>query len=248
MKIKMTPKLRKALIKITAILCSLVVVFGACGLYINDYYRADTLAILEMDNKGNIAEGTRKDGTLVFEPSSIRAGLIFYQGEKIDHNAYVPLMRELAQDGILCVLIKMPLRLAMLNKNAANEIQEAYSEIEDWYMAGHSLGGSTAASYISKHVDEYKGLILLASYSTVDLSNSGLKVMSIYGSEDGVMNRKKYEKCKKNLPENFKQYIINGGNHAFFGMYGTQKGDGEGSYGNERQITYTAGKIDAFIG
>ena len=47
--------------------------------------------------------------------------------------------------------------------------------IEAWYMGGHSLGGSMAASYLEQHSSEYDGLILLASYSTADLSQTDLR-------------------------------------------------------------------------
>ena len=82
------------------------------------------------------------------------------------------------------------------------EIQEKYPEIEEWYIGGHSLGGSMAASYLADHADEYEGLILLGSYSTADLSETDLEVLSVYGSEDKVMNRVKYEENKSNLPHN----------------------------------------------
>ncbi len=48
-----------------------------------------------------------------------------------------------------------------------------------------------AASYLGKHTDEYDGLILLAAYSTADLSDSDLKVLSLYSSNDGVLSMEK---------------------------------------------------------
>ena len=88
------------------------------------------------------------------------------------------------------------------------------------------LGGAMAASFIAGHTEQFSGLVLLGAYSTADLSTSGTAVLSVYGSLDGVMNRQKYEKYKKNLPKDAEEYIIEGGCHAGFGMYGVQKGDG----------------------
>ena len=103
-------------------------------------------------------------------------------------------------------------------------------------MCYTSLGGAMAASYLEKHVEEYKGLILCASYSTIDFSDTDLKVVSMYGSNDEVLNIKKYEECRTNLPDDFAELIIEGGNHAFFGTYGLQEGDGTATIENSSQI------------
>jgi hypothetical protein len=71
--------------------------------------------------------------------------------------------------------------------------------------------------------------------------------MSIYGSEDGVMNREKYDKYKTNLPSDFTEEIIAGGNHAGFGMYGIQEGDGSATITTVEQIEKTSDAILTFI-
>ena len=89
--------------------------------------------------------------------------------------------------------------------------------------------------------------MLLAAYSTADLTDSGLDVLSIYGSEDGVLNMEKYESNRGNLPENTVEVMIPGGNHAGFGCYGPQNGDGEAGISATEQIQYTAEVITAFV-
>ena len=127
--------------------------------------------------------------------------------------------------------------------NAADGIREIYPQIKEWYIGGHSLGGAMAASYVEKHTDDYEGLILLGAYSTADLSNTDLKVLSLYGSEDGVMDRAKYEECRPNLPSDAVEIVIEGGCHAYFGMYGEQKGDGVSRIEPEDQIRQSADAI-----
>ena len=156
-------------------------------------------------------------------------------------------MQACAEKGILCIIVEMPFHLAVFDINAANGIQEEYPQIEHWYMGGHSLGGSMAASYLAKHTDEYEGLILLGSYSTADLSDNELEVLSIYGSEDQVLNREKYNDNIRNLPKDFKEMVIEGGCHAYFGMYGAQDGDGTPSISNSQQILQTAAYIAQMI-
>ena len=184
-------------------------------------------------------------------PVSIRqyltAGLIFYPGGKVENTAYAPLLHDLAEDGILCVLVKMPCNLAVLDMNAADSIPERFSEVTDWYIGGHSLGGAMAASYAAKHTDELDGLVLLAAYSTADLTDSGLRVYAAYGSEDGVLNREKYEADRINLPQDTTEMVIDGGCHAGFGSYGAQKGDGAPVISAEEQQQQTADALAAWM-
>ena len=85
--------------------------------------------------------------------------------------------------------------------------------------------------------------MLLAAYPTASLENSGLEVVSVYGSEDKVMNREKYDENKSNLPDDFTEIIIEGGCHAYFGMYGAQDGDGTPVITDEEQIYFTVEHI-----
>ena len=105
-----------------------------------------------------------------------------------------------------------------------------------------------AASYLADNTNDYEGLVLLGAYSTADLSDTDLDVLSIFGSEDKVMNREKYEDNKSNLPRDFTEFIIDGGCHAYFGMYGAQDGDGIPSITNEEQIRLTAENIVMLMG
>ena len=224
----------------------MIALFAVCAFYLGDYYHADEEAIAAFESDSSVAVTELANGDLVFEPESAEAGLIFYPGGKVEYTAYIPLMQECADRGILCVLVEMPFNLAVFDINAADGIEEAYPEIEDWYIGGHSLGGSMAASYLEKHIDDFEGLILLGSYSMVDFSDSDLNVLSIYGSEDRVLNKEKYEQNKSNLPDNFSEVVIDGGCHSFFGVYGNQDGDGTPTITNEEQIQLTAAEIAAF--
>ena len=94
--------------------------------------------------------------------------------------------------------------------------------------------------HAAKYPNEYAGLILLASYSNKDLSKTNLKVLSIYGSKDIIMNKKSYNKYKKNLPKDFTEYIIEDGIHRYFGMYGFPKNQPLIKISNVEQIELTA--------
>lgn len=185
------------------------------------------------------------------ESNENKTGIIFYPGGLVEYQAYLPLMKKLAEKGAFCILVEMPFDFAFMDFRAAGRFIKMYPEIEHWYMAGHSLGGAMAASYISRHKKDFDGLILLAAYSTHNISRSRLKVLSIYGSKDGVLNRKHYQKYYKNLPpvgNGLTEIIIQGGNHAQFASYGSQEGDYMPEISSEEQQQITAEEISKWMG
>lgn len=219
-----------------------------CVIYLNDYYHADMEAINAFMTDNVVERQVLEDNMIAYVPEGAEAGFIFYPGGKVEYLAYEPLMRALASEGIMCILIEMPFHLAVLDVNAAEGVQELFPDIQKWYIGGHSLGGSMAATYLSENTDDFAGMILLGSYSTADLSKESLQVLSIYGSKDEVLNQEKYSENKSNLPEDFTEKIIDGGCHAYFGMYGHQEGDGVPAISNEEQIALTAEAVATFVG
>ncbi len=223
--------------KIVVVLAA--VLLGAAGLYVNDYYRAEEGAYAALESDELVTVTVTKE-QIVFAPKEIKAGLIFYPGGKVQFEAYAPLMRELAEEGVFCVLLHMPCNLAVLDANAAEGIPEEFPQVEDWYLGGHSLGGSMAASHGAKNSEDYEGLLLLASYSTADLKESALEVLSVYGSEDRVLNAESYAENRENLPQETAEVVLEGGCHAYFGAYGVQEGDGTPTMSREEQMEQTA--------
>lgn len=178
------------------------------------------------------------DSAIAFIPDEPVSGFIFYPGGLVPAQAYAPLMQALAEEGVLCVVPVMPFRLAVLDMDAADGIASQHPDVTRWAIGGHSLGGAMAASYAAGHGEDFSALVLLAAYSTAELPED-LSVASIYGDADGVMNREKYAKYRPNLPENAVELIIPGGNHAQFGDYGDQKGDGAATIPPDEQIRQT---------
>ena len=229
----------------------ILISIGGITFYVQDYYRADDTAKLALQSDESVIVSKQADGSILFQPSNHQPnpggnhslpasghGLVFYPGGKVEYTAYAPLMHELAKDGWTCILLHMPLNLAVLDIDAGDDLPEQFQEIENWYIGGHSLGGSMAASFIADS-DDYDGLVLLASYSTVDLTTQDLDVYSIYGTEDLVLNRENYETYRSNLPHDIQELVIDGGCHAYFGHYGAQDGDGIPTITQEEQLKQT---------
>ena len=234
---------------VTILILSFVMLFGAIfGFYVSDYYRADDIALDATFSDSTVTVIQKNNDCVVFTPEEPERGLVFYPGGKVEYTAYAPLMKALAAEGFFCVLVKMPFNLAVLDINAAEGIQEQYPDIESWYIGGHSLGGSMAAAYLADHAEEYDGLILLGSYAATDLSDAEIDVLSVYGSEDQVLDRENYGEYRRNLPEDFRELVIDGGCHAGFGMYGPQDGDGVPAITAQEQIEITADAITEMVG
>ncbi len=240
-------KFPKTAVRILIIFALLIVILiSAMGIYAADYSRADKMAVAAAaDNTAiNITE---YKSAILFDAGNTEAILLFYPGGKVEYTAYEPLMIDLAEKGISCLLIKMPFNLAVFDVNAADDYLDITAAYNSTYIGGHSLGGSMAASYASSHMDTIEGLILLASYATSDLTAEDFSAISIYGSRDGVLNMENYQKNKSNLPADTKEIIIQGGNHAGFGNYGSQKGDNEADISKADQQEQTAEAIVSFI-
>ena len=231
-------KLKKILISVALVLA---LCFGGFGIYAMDYYHAEETAVNAVVSE-DIQVYSQGD-MMVFEPKNPTTGFIFYPGGKVEHIAYSLLMKQLADNGILCVIVKMPFNLAVLNINGAKEVLQQFDSVDSWYIGGHSLGGSMAASFAVENTDVIDGLIMLAAYSTVDLKQTDLKVLSVYGDADGVLNMEKYGQYYPNLPHTMTEVIINGGNHAQFGSYGAQDGDGIATISADKQIKQTVNAI-----
>ncbi len=231
--------------KLITLLTVLILLVGGSvigvGIYANDFYRADGTALNAMDTDRVIAVAETTDG-MVFLPEEAKAGFIFYPGGKVEYTAYAPLMNALAERGILCVLVDMPLNLAVLDMNAADGIAAKFPDVERWAIGGHSLGGAMAANYAAKHGDEIDALVLLAAYSTAALPET-LDVISVYGSQDGVLDMEKYAQYRENLPVTAIETVLEGGNHAQFGSYGPQAGDGIATLPTYEQVRLTVEAI-----
>ena len=105
----------KLFIITTTIVFSFAIIVGAMILYLNDYYRADEEAFAGVITNKNSSRSVSNKGNVIFEPQNATCGFIFYPGGKVEHRAYEPLLAELAEEGVLCVLVKMPFNLAVFD-------------------------------------------------------------------------------------------------------------------------------------
>lgn len=227
---------KRILIVLVVVVAALI---AAAAWYVNDIYHADDVALAAVADEDGATDGvevsTLPSGDIAFVPDHPVAGLVFYPGAKVQPEAYAPLMQQCAQHGILCVLLKPTFNLAIIDMDAADGIAAQFPSVSTWMIAGHSMGGVAAADYASRHADEFDSVVFLASYPAVDLSEFGGETLSIAGSNDEVLNHEKYEQARGNLPASAQELEIEGGNHAYYGNYGEQAGDGQATISREDQ-------------
>ncbi len=218
-------------------LCLVVLVAVAGGFfwYVSDYYPAqDTaLAVLAQEDGTDV----RETCTVLSPTYPTDTALIFYPGAKVEETAYLPLLDQLRQTGLTCILAKMPFRLAIFDADAAQDIMAAFPEVDHWYLAGHSLGGAMASRFAAGHRDEVEGLILLGAYPYGDYPAEDTLV--VYGSLN--------QSVEEHLDRTENVVEIDGGNHAQFGNYGPQKGDLPAAISPQEQQAQTVAAISAFL-
>ncbi|NCB34218.1 MAG: alpha/beta fold hydrolase, partial [Erysipelotrichia bacterium] len=167
----------------------------------------------------------------------INTGIIFYPGAKVEAISYLPLLEKFKAEGFTCVLVKMPLNMAIFDSSAADRVMEQLPDISHWYIAGHSMGGAMASDYASRHPDRVDGLILLGAYIYGNYPAD--KTLTVYGTLNSNL--------EKNIDYTENIIKIEGGNHAQFGNYGKQKGDPDATITIERQQQITSDATADFI-
>ncbi|WP_240739939.1 alpha/beta hydrolase [Leucobacter triazinivorans] len=194
---------------------------------------ADPAAVAALDADPAISV-VHEDGAWVMAPAegADGTGLVFLPGAKVDAIAYAPTFRDLAAAGTTVVIPDLPLRFAILETRDLDDFAAYAPEVDRWAIGGHSLGGVRACQEVSRIPDA--ALILLASYCAADLSDGGAEVLSISGTNDGLSTPADIDAASNLLPPTAEMVVIDGANHAAFGWYGVQPGDGEATVSREQ--------------
>jgi poly(3-hydroxybutyrate) depolymerase len=167
-------------------------------------------------------------GGYVMRPAGTdpQRGLVFYPGARVDPDAYLASLAPLVHDTNTTVVVaKMPLNLAVLDQGAADRVIDRYDGPRQWYVGGHSLGGAMACRYARDNPQRVSGLVLFGAYCDKSIAQTDLRVLSVRGEADTVLDRDTYERNKRNLPSATTHSVLVGVNHTQFGSYTGQWGD-----------------------
>ena len=216
------------------IICAGIIAYSA--FYLTDYKHADETAKSYLNGTENVSVTEVSNG-LFLNGSGNDTALIFYPGAKYEYISYLPMFMELSGQGVDAYIVEMPFNIAFFNEDGASEIIDN-TNYTHYFIAGHSLGGFVASSYVN-HTGKVDGLILLAAYPQDEINKP---VLSIYGSQDKVMNIKTYNDSK-HLMDNLTEVVIDGANHGQFAYCGNQSGDGIAKITPENQQNQTVNEI-----
>ena len=226
---------KKWVLVLSAVLLLLAIFAGVFFWYVSDYYRAEDVALEVLAQSDGIS--TQENLTILSPSYQSDTAIIFYPGAKVEAEAYLPLLNQIRQTGVTCILVDMPFHMAIFDSNAAEDVMAQFPQIEHWYLAGHSMGGAMTSKFAAEHPDEVDGLILMGAYIYGDYPDED--TLTIYGSFN--------QSVEDNIDYTENIVEIEGGNHAQFGNYGMQKGDPPAEISAEEQQKQTVEAIEAFL-
>lgn len=238
--------------RIAAVLVLAVVLVVGAGavVFLSGGYDADqeAVATATADDRVTVEE-TEVGYTVRSGPvTDDTTGLVLYPGARVDAESYVPTAASIAAEGdVLVVVPEMPLRLAVLDVDRADDARATVPEIDRWYVGGHSLGGSMACRYAATNAGELEGVVLMASYCDRDLTGTDLRVLSLLGTEDEVLDRADEREARTRLPTESRIVELEGVTHSQFGAYGPQRGDGTPDVSDARARARIADEVVDWI-
>lgn len=233
---------------ILAVVVALLVAVSAFVIWTQDTYAADARGIesIESDSRLQLHE---RDGLTVVAPAGEPndRGIVFLPGAKVEPEAYATTFAEVAAAGTTVVIVNPFLNLALIEPRSFEEYTAVAPEVTTWAVGGHSMGGVKACQYAE--AAEVDALLLLASYcSGVDLADRDLDVLTLLGSEDGVINSNALRDARGLLPADAVWSTIEGATHAQFGDYGPQDGDGVATISDAAAHEAIGAALVSFLG
>lgn len=173
--------------------------------------------------------------------------MVFYPGARVDPYSYLPPLAELSNaTGLRVVIAKVALNLALTDTRDASELAALAGENTDILVSGHSLGGVQACMRAEEPVVSH--LILMASFCANDLTQrDDLRVLTLLGSEDALTDVSQVDDASALLPPGGVRVTIEGANHASFGAYGPQTGDGVATLGRDDFTERLVSEITDFL-
>lgn len=222
-------------------LCIAATILGITVLIFLFYYNKALPEALE------IANTMEKVGNNHYFYGDSNVGFIIFSGAKADEKSYAYIAKLLHEKGHTVVIPEVLFHMSAAGTNCGIEIMESNSEIEKWFLIGHSLGGLPISRIALRQLEKVQGIAYLASYMVTDLSELNISAIRITASNDRTMNQNMMESNLDYLPENSTSVEIEGANHQGFGAYKSLGRDGEATMSWQEQQEQTVRLILDFF-
>ncbi len=180
-----------------------------------------------------VERGDHATAFLPVTPQPDRPFVAFLPGGAVDPDAYVPVVRALADEGWPVALVELPWRTAFTD-DARRElwrrvaaVQERWARGRPLVLGGHSRGAALSAQFAAEHRTSVSALMLIATTHPRDhdLSQLSIPVIKVSGTRDCVASEAASRANAHLLPSATTWVSLDGANHAQFGYYGSQLGD-----------------------
>ena len=227
-------------------LLSIVIIFGLMIIGLTIYSSGSYIHLSDMDtaieslnlDQVTITENSQSIQYIVDNP---KMNVIFIPGGLVEPESYKYLASSIALNGYNVTIVKVVFNLAILTpKSSLKYINPDLVNV----LIGHSLGG-VVASMAASGKESVSKVIMLGSYPIKDLSDKD--TLLITAEHDEGMDIDKFNDSLQYLNEQNVIFNIEGGNHAQFGWYGPQKGDGTADITTLSQQNIVANQILSFL-
>jgi len=210
----------------TALTSLLVTVVGFLT-YFHIVFPAERSATLEVFRDDRV-QVEASEARVIMSPTgdSLPRGILYFPGARVDPYSYLYPLADIAAAGTTVVVVDPLFNMALLDTRGVEELTMDFPDITGWVLAGHSLGGVKACMEASHPAVTH--LVLFAGYCANDISALDIQVLQVIGDRDGLLDDTLRLDAESLLPPGRHSTVtLVGVNHADFGTYGPQPGDGE---------------------
>ena len=241
---------------LVAVVGVLVIVVVAFLVWANILFQGEREPSLAAWRSNAVEISGADDGSWVLEPTSgaTDVGLVFVPGAKVHPSAYLFKLSGIVEATGMTVVITHPtLNLAFFDTRPLSTFTDHVEGVDRWFVGGHSLGGVRACQLAGQGLTDaaadphVAGVVLFGSYCANDLSDADLAVLSFVGTEDGLSTPETVAEAAPQLPDDTVTVLLEGANHASFGDYGPQPGDGVATIGSDEVRELIAAATAEFV-
>lgn len=227
---------------------AIIVLLGAGYIWSTNTYGVND-DYIKYSSSGDGVTVSSNGGEYIVSPTNgnEKTGVIIYPNEKTDTRSYLKLSNMLAKDGYRVVIIKYMFNYPAIAKNPAEKVINSNPDIKNWYIVSHSRSGELALRNAANE-KAISGVAFMGAYPMGDdLKLINKPVLTMWGTQDGIIDFTKFEEYKQNLPEKSYLHEIVGGNNTGFSDSKLFEGDNESTIDRDLQQSKASDYIDSFI-